>query len=69
MKIEITSEINRFQSHLDLADNNKIIFPGIFGIGKTYFLKEFFNSKPDKYELFLLSPVNYSISQNKQSFP
>ena len=65
MKIEITSEINRFQSHFDLPDNNKIIFSGIFGIGKTYFLKEFFKANSEKYELFLLSPVNYSISQTK----
>jgi len=64
LKIEIKSEIDRFKSHLDLIDNSQIIFSGIFGIGKTYFLKEFFESKKDEYETFLLSPVNYSISQN-----
>ncbi len=64
MKIEITSEIERFQNHLLLPNNNQIIFSGIFGIGKTYFLKEFFRENSDKYELFLLSPVNYSISSN-----
>lgn len=64
MKLEITSEIERFSNHLNLLDNNQIIFSGIFGIGKTYFLKEFFETKNEKYDSFLLSPVNYSISQN-----
>jgi hypothetical protein len=64
LKIDITSEIERFQNHLNLADNNQMIFSGIFGIGKTYFLKEFFKQKLENYELFLLSPVNYSISNN-----
>lgn len=64
MEIEITSEINRFKDHLNLLDNNQVIFSGIFGIGKTYFLKEFFKSNGESYEPFLLSPVNYSISQN-----
>ena len=41
-----------------------MIFSGIFGIGKTYFLKEFFEQNSEDYELFLLSPVNYSISNN-----
>ncbi|MCT4698224.1 KAP family NTPase [Tenacibaculum haliotis] len=64
MKIDITSEIERFENHLNQDDNNQMIFSGIFGIGKTYFLKEFFEQNSDKYELFLLSPVNYSISNN-----
>lgn len=64
MKIDITSETERFKNHLDLPDNNQMIFSGIFGIGKTYFLKEFFKSNSDKFEMFLLSPVNYSISNN-----
>ncbi len=64
MKLEITSEIERFNNHLNLLDNNQIIFSGIFGIGKTYFLKDFFETKNEKYDSFLLSPVNYSISQN-----
>jgi hypothetical protein len=64
LKIDITSEIDRFKTHLSLADNNQMIFSGIFGIGKTYFLKEFFEQNSEDYELFLLSPVNYSISNN-----
>lgn len=64
MKIDITSEIERFKNHLNLVDNNQMIFSGIFGIGKTYFLKEYFEQNSEDYELFLLSPVNYSISNN-----
>lgn len=64
MKIDITSEIQRFDNHLNLDENNQMIFSGIFGIGKTYFLKEFFKNKLENYELFLLSPINYSISNN-----
>lgn len=64
MKIDITSEIERFNDHLSLEDNNQIIFSGIFGVGKTYFLKDFFGQNSKDYELFMLSPVNYSISNN-----
>ena len=49
---------------MNLVDNNQMIFSGIFGIGKTYFLKEYFEQNSEDYELFLLSPVNYSISNN-----
>tara|TARA_R110001583_G_C5667331_1_gene410341 strand:- start:5508 stop:6941 length:1434 start_codon:yes stop_codon:yes gene_type:complete len=61
MEINTSLEENRFNDHLKLIDNNQIIFSGIFGIGKTYFLKKFFINN-SKYETFRLSPVNYSIS-------
>lgn len=64
LKIDITTETQRFQNHLGIIDNNQIIFSGIFGIGKTYFLKDFFKNNSDSYELFMLSPIHYSISQN-----
>ncbi len=74
MEIDITSEKERFKEHLGLPNNNQIIFSGIFGIGKTYFLKKFFETetkeieskegKPKEYEPFFLTPVNYSISSN-----
>lgn len=64
MKLNIEKETNRFSEHLNLTSNNQIIFSGIFGIGKTYFLKEYFNGFKENYESFILSPINYSISQN-----
>ena len=63
MKIDLTSEKLNFARHLKLPNNNQIIFSGIFGIGKTYFLNQYFKEKAEEYELILLSPVNYSISQ------
>ena len=64
MKIHNTLEFDRFKEHLDIPDNRNIVFSGIFGIGKTYFLKEFFEQNTDEYEKVLLSPVHYSIAAN-----
>ncbi len=63
MQLDITVEAERFHKHLLIEGNDHIIFSGIFGIGKTYFLKEFFKDR-DEYEVFTISPVNYSISSN-----
>lgn len=63
IKIAIQSEVVRFQEHLDIPDNNRILFSGIFGIGKTYFLESFF--KDESYEPFFISPINYSVSNNE----
>jgi len=62
--------IKQFKQHLELENNSRIIFSGKFGTGKTRFLEDFFNAEhqqtlfgePDKYNVFRLSPVNYSIS-------
>ncbi|HJV78803.1 MAG TPA: P-loop NTPase fold protein, partial [Paludibacter sp.] len=43
--------------------NNRILFSGMFGIGKTYFLDSFF--KNELYEPFFISPINYSVSNNE----
>ena len=65
--IRIDSEKTRFKEHIDYGGNDRIIFSGIYGIGKTYFLKEFFKDNPD-YQSFFLKPVNYSVSSNKDIF-
>lgn len=64
MKIEITSEKERFNEHINIENNNNLIFSGIFGIGKTYFLTEYFHENKEFTPIFI-SPVNYSISSNK----
>jgi len=64
MEISITKELNRFKEHIEKPDNSRIFFSGIFGIGKTHFLKEFFKSN-SLYECVVLRPVNYSIGSNK----
>ena len=61
--IPIKTEINRFKCHLDVPDNSRIFFSGVFGIGKTHFLQFFFSEQED-YESVFLRPVHYSITNN-----
>ncbi|MDD3066354.1 MAG: P-loop NTPase fold protein [Candidatus Gracilibacteria bacterium] len=55
----------KFEKHLKTKGNSRILFSGKFGIGKTYFLNEFFKSKITEYEVFHLFPINYQISSNE----
>ena len=59
-----------FTNHLNLPNNERIIFSGIFGIGKTTFLKHHFSQEAikEKYNVFHLFPVNYSILNNEDIF-
>ena len=58
-----TADFEQFLSE----DNKRIFFSGSFGIGKTYFLKEFFKSgeREDEYDVYHLFPVTYQISSNE----
>lgn len=67
MEIEIKDEQTRFGNFLSEDDNKNIIFSGIFGIGKTYFLKRYF-AKNDKYIPIYLMPINYIVSNNEDIF-
>ena len=62
--ISIETIKDNFNSELQQEGNSKIFFSGKFGMGKTYFLKDFFESKKEEYEVFHLYPVNYQILQN-----
>ncbi len=57
-----------FQKHLEIKDNSRIIFSGIFGTGKTYFLNDFFKQRKESYYLVKLNPVNYAVAQNEDIF-
>jgi hypothetical protein len=57
-----------FQLFLTPEHNRRIIFSGPFGIGKTYFLNEFFKEKEDEYFSIFLRPVNYSLLSNEDIF-
>jgi len=57
-----------FEKFIGLSNNNRIIFSGIFGIGKTYFLRKFFEGRKEKYFSIHLHPVNYVISKNEDIF-
>lgn len=61
-----------FIKHLKAPNNDRILFSGKFGIGKTSFLRNFFNEEnqtknhPDvQYVPIHLFPVNYSVSSNE----
>jgi len=56
-----------FQTFLAPDHNKRIIFSGPFGIGKTYFLNEFFNEKEEYFPIFL-RPINYSLLSNEDVF-
>lgn len=58
---------DEFTKHLAIEGNEKIIFSGKFGIGKTTFLNNYFKGN-DKYVNIKLTPVHYSISSNEDIF-
>lgn len=66
----IEKVFQKFEDHLSIENNNRIIFSGKFGIGKSYFLSEFFKEQKyeDKYFPIFLNPVNYSVSSNQDIF-
>ena len=63
--IPIEGLFPKFESHLKIENNTRILFSGKFGIGKTYFLNDFFENKKEDYEAFHLFPVNYQITSNE----
>lgn len=68
MEISISKETERFADFLKQKDNENIIFSGAFGIGKSYFLNNFFNQHKDKYTGIYLTPINYSVANNEDIF-
>lgn len=59
--------ITEFTKHLQQESNERILFSGKYGIGKTSFLIDFF-SKTDiskLYDVYHLFPINYSIASNE----
>ncbi|MCF8255162.1 MAG: KAP family NTPase [Bacteroidia bacterium] len=67
--------MEEFGIHFNLPDNDRIVFSGRFGMGKTTFLKHFFSkvgmANFENGEEFLalhIFPVNYSIATNDDIF-
>lgn len=56
-----------FKNHIQPDHNSRIIFSGEYGIGKTYFLRNFFK-KEMGYAPIFISPVKYSVSDNIDVF-
>lgn len=57
-----------FLEHLNLENNQRILFSGPFGIGKSTFLNEIEEANKEEYFFVKLNPVNYSVSSNDDVF-
>lgn len=76
MEVEIITALieniaKEFNEHISIDNNDKILFSGKFGNGKSTFLKEFFKSDStyqDEYLSIHISPVCYSVSSNEDVF-
>lgn len=66
--LKLDRVVERFDSHLREVDNNYIILSGPYGIGKTYFLKEFFETKKENFNAIFISPLKYSINSSDDIF-
>lgn len=64
--IDITSELKRFETHLE--NNPRTIFSAKFGDGKTYFLREYIERHKDDTVFVVLHPINYSVATNEDIF-
>jgi|JI7StandDraft_1071085.scaffolds.fasta_scaffold15738_3 hypothetical protein len=63
-----TKPTETFSQHLELLENERIIFSGRFGIGKSTFLNHYFEKAKENYNVIHLYPVNYSVLQNEDIF-
>lgn len=68
MEIDIDESEASFRSHLYLPKNERLIFSGKFGSGKTYFLKKFFENNSYEFDNIIISPVNYVVGSNSDIF-
>lgn len=68
LSIPTDKQAQQFRKHLHEKGNDRIIFSGPFGVGKTYFLQEFFDKTYTDYLTITLTPVNYSLSSNEDIF-
>lgn len=67
MEFSIEQPKKRFEHHLAVPFNERIIFSAPFGSGKTYFLQKYFEENVE-YEAIHLFPVNYSVASNEDIF-
>lgn len=59
---------SEFKHVLSDHSNTKIILSGIFGIGKTTFIRSFFEKETKDFICIKLFPVNYSVATNEDIF-
>jgi hypothetical protein len=66
----VDEQAPNFREHLGVSENNRILFSGKYGKGKTTFITQFFSNQekyiPEKKFLpITIRPINYSISSNE----
>jgi hypothetical protein len=61
---EIKYNGENFKGFINIENNKRIFFSGRFGIGKTMFLKRFFEANYSDFEVFHLFPSKYQISSS-----
>ncbi|WP_343689965.1 P-loop NTPase fold protein [Chitinophaga sp.] len=66
MEINIATPSEKFSKHLDINNNKRILFSGRFGIGKSYFLKKYYEN--NNSSVFYISPINYVVGANQDIF-
>lgn len=64
--IPIEGKKEGFDGFINQPNNQRIFFSAPFGMGKTYFLKEFFEAKKDRYKVFHLYPVKYQVNNDAE---
>ena len=67
MDISIEDPKKKFDDHINQPSNDRILFSGKFGTGKSHFLREYFKDHKE-YNVFWISPVNYVVGNNQDIF-
>lgn len=68
IKIDHNTITQNFEEHLSIDENNRILFSGPFGTGKSTFLNEFTEEFGEKYLTVKIFPVNYSVASTDDVF-
>jgi hypothetical protein len=66
--VDVQNPLVSFDTHLKSYDNSRIVFSAPYGYGKSTFLDIYFQAETEKYEVFKVFPVNYSIASNEDIF-
>lgn len=66
--ISTNSPSGAFKEHISIKNNNRILFSGPFGIGKTVFITNFFSEREPDYFPIFLRPTNYAVASNEDIF-
>lgn len=67
-QMNLDDVVERFENHISGEDNSYIILSGKYGIGKTYFLHQFFDDMAEKYHPIFISPLKYAINSSENIF-